>query len=71
MDTFARGLRNAARITEENAFGELLANRYASWKSDFGQLVREGKATLEDCEKVRNCDSTQKATATETEREER
>ncbi len=50
MDSFARGLRNAARIIEENRLPGLVSERYSSFDTGFGKLVEEGKVTLEDCE---------------------
>ncbi len=37
MDTLARGLKNAARIIQDNRIAENLANRYQDWQSDMAQ----------------------------------
>lgn len=51
MDTYARGLLCAAKIIEEGILNSMVERRYASFKTEFGKSVEEGKATLEDCEK--------------------
>jgi len=52
MDTFARGLRIAAKIKTDGKLDGLVNQRYASYQSsDLGKLIRNGKATFEDCEK--------------------
>jgi len=51
MDTFARGLRNAAKLLEEGTFMKMVDDRYASWNSPLGQKVEKGEATLEELEK--------------------
>ncbi|KAG1707826.1 hypothetical protein DVH05_024477 [Phytophthora capsici] len=48
MDCFARGLRQAAKLLEKNELGEMVKQRYASWKSELGERIVEGKATLEE-----------------------
>ena len=50
MDTFARGLRIAAKIREEGTLPKMLKERYASFDSGFGKKVEDGLVTLEDCE---------------------
>ncbi len=50
MDTFARGLISAARILEENIMPAMVASRYSSFDSGFGQRFEAGQLTLEDCE---------------------
>ncbi|ETL77578.1 xylose isomerase [Phytophthora nicotianae CJ01A1] len=48
MDCFARGLRQAAKLLEKNELGEMVKQRYASWKSALGERIEQGKATLEE-----------------------
>ncbi|KAF1791008.1 Xylose isomerase-like, TIM barrel domain [Phytophthora cactorum] len=48
MDCFARGLRQAAKLLEKNELGEMVKQRYASWKSTLGERIEQGKATLEE-----------------------
>jgi xylose isomerase len=50
FDTFARGLRNAARLLEEGVLPNMVKERYSSFDQGFGKLIETGKATLEDCE---------------------
>lgn len=48
MDCFARGLRQAAKLLADNELPALVDARYASWKSDLGERIEAGKATLEE-----------------------
>jgi len=48
MDTFARALRNVARIEAEGTLGRLVNERYLSWNSELGKKVESGNATLEE-----------------------
>lgn len=50
MDTFARGLRNAAKIREEGILPGMVKARYSSFDDGFGKQVEEGTLTLEECE---------------------
>ncbi|KAK8741450.1 hypothetical protein OTU49_002224 [Cherax quadricarinatus] len=50
MDTFARALKNAARMISDGCFARSLQHRYSSYKSGFGERVERNTATLEDCE---------------------
>jgi len=51
MDTFARGLRNAAKIREEGTLPNMVKDRYNSFDGDgFGKKVEDGLLSLEDCE---------------------
>jgi len=50
MDTFARGLKIAAKMIEDGAFAQVIADRYAGWKGELGQQIEAGKATLADLE---------------------
>ncbi|CAD5335167.1 unnamed protein product [Arabidopsis thaliana] len=51
MDTMARGLRNAVKILEEGSLSELVRKRYATWDSELGKQIEEGKADFEYLEK--------------------
>jgi len=50
MDTFARGLKNAAKILDEGVLKEFVETRYHSYKHGFGNKLHKGMATLEECE---------------------
>jgi xylose isomerase len=50
MDALARGLRNAAKLIEDQIYSTAVSSRYFSYNSGFGASVENGKATLEDCE---------------------
>ena len=50
MDAFARGLRNASRILNDNKLPAMVAERYSSFDTGFGAQIESGGATLEDCE---------------------
>ncbi|XP_064102057.1 uncharacterized protein LOC135212497 [Macrobrachium nipponense] len=52
MDTFARGLKNAAKIVSEGVMRKSLLTRYVSWNSGMGARIAAGEATLEECEKL-------------------
>ncbi len=52
MDAFARGLEIAYAIQQDGRLDALVSERYAGWEGGFGQSVRNGSATLEDCEQV-------------------
>jgi len=54
MDTFARGLLNAAAILEKGDLEKLKSHRYSSWDSDLGRQVEEGKCDFETLEKFIN-----------------
>ncbi|MCA5013915.1 MULTISPECIES: xylose isomerase [unclassified Enterococcus] len=47
MDTFARGLKAAAKLKEERFFDELKEQRYASYRSGIGAKILEDQETLE------------------------
>lgn len=50
MDTYAHGLRNAARMIRDGILNDMVKERYASWKdTDIGQRIERGEATLEEC----------------------
>lgn len=48
MDTFAKGLKVAAKLIEENVFEEFKANRYNSYKDGIGKDIVEGKVGFEE-----------------------
>ncbi|MGX2945980.1 xylose isomerase [Enterococcus alishanensis] len=47
MDTFARGLKAAAKLKEDKFFEDLKAERYSSFKSGIGAEIVAGKEDLE------------------------
>ncbi|NLD52087.1 MAG: xylose isomerase, partial [Clostridiales bacterium] len=47
MDSFALGLIKAAAIIEDGRIDSFVKERYASYNSELGRSIREGKATLE------------------------
>lgn len=50
MDSFARGLKNAARMIEDGVLKKHLQVRYSSFSDDIGAKIANGTATLEECE---------------------
>ncbi|MNJ36739.1 xylose isomerase [Paenibacillus bouchesdurhonensis] len=50
MDTFAKGLKVAAKLIEEKFFENLLDERYASFKSGIGADIVSGKANFKTLE---------------------
>mmetsp|Transcript_38154 Transcript_38154/g.46543 ORF Transcript_38154/g.46543 Transcript_38154/m.46543 type:complete len:443 (+) Transcript_38154:80-1408(+) len=50
MDAYALGLRKAAAMVEEGQLSGMVGERYASWETQMGVNIQEGKATLEECE---------------------
>ena len=51
MDTFARALKIAAKITEEGQFDNFVSNRYASFDSGIGASIESGTASLDSLHK--------------------
>ncbi|MBR1563652.1 MAG: xylose isomerase, partial [Ruminococcus sp.] len=51
MDTFALGLRAAAKIIEDGRLDKFVDDRYASWKTGIGKDIIDGKVNMEDLEK--------------------
>lgn len=47
IDTWARALRIAERITRDGAMERIVADRYAAWNSGIGKDIEKGKADLE------------------------
>lgn len=52
MDAFARGLKIAAALRADGRIAEFVKARYATWDSDLGRRIEQGKASLADLEKV-------------------
>ncbi|GMA61336.1 hypothetical protein GCM10025859_17760 [Alicyclobacillus fastidiosus] len=50
MDSFARGLKVAAKLVEERVFDSFIEERYRSYQSGIGQEIVSGKATLQSLE---------------------
>jgi xylose isomerase len=50
MDTFARGLKMAARIRKDGVMTDFIKKRYASWDGGIGQQIEQGKVGLEELE---------------------
>ena len=48
MDTFAKGLRVAAKLLEDKVFENFKANRYRSYTDGIGKKIAERKVTLEE-----------------------
>ena len=51
MDTFALGLKIAAKMIEDGRIDKFVEERYASWSTGIGKDIIDGKATLADLEK--------------------
>lgn len=50
MDAMARGLKAAHAIRTDGRIADFVKERYAGWKSPFGEKVLGGHRTLEQCE---------------------
>lgn len=50
MDVFARGLKVAAAMRADNALGEFIKKRYASWDSGIGAEIEKGKVGFKELE---------------------
>ncbi len=50
MDTFARGLKIAAKIREDGVLADIVKNRYASYDTGIGKSIEDGSATFADLE---------------------
>jgi xylose isomerase len=50
MDTFARGLKAAAKLIEERVLDDIVDNRYRSFQEGIGADIVSGKATLKSLE---------------------
>ena len=51
MDTFALGLKAAAKIIEDGRLDKFVDDRYASWTTGIGADIIAGKADMESLEK--------------------
>jgi xylose isomerase len=51
MDTFARGLKIAARMRADGVIRDFVKKRYASWDTGIGQQIEQGKVGFEELEK--------------------
>lgn len=51
MDTFALGLKAAAKLIEDGRLDKFVDDRYASWTTGIGADIVAGKATMADLEK--------------------
>ena len=51
MDTFALGLRIAAKMIEDGRIDKFVDDRYASWTTGIGADIIAGKVSMEDLEK--------------------
>lgn len=50
MDTFARGLRNAAKVLEEGVLPGMVTDRYSTWDSAGGAKVEAGESSFAEME---------------------
>ena len=50
MDAFARGLKNAAKMTKNKRFEKTVNARYAGWNRVLGKKIESGKAGFEELE---------------------
>ena len=50
MDTFARGLKNAARMIEDKTFEKMVKERYAGWSGELGKNIEAKKIGFEELE---------------------
>jgi len=51
MDTFARGLKSAAKLKEDNFFGDIIDKRYKSYTKGIGKNITSDKENLESLSK--------------------
>ena len=51
MDTFAKGLKVAAKLIEEKVFENVLKERYSSYETGIGKEIVEGKVGLKELSK--------------------
>ncbi|CAL1540062.1 unnamed protein product [Lymnaea stagnalis] len=50
MDTFARGLKAAAKILDDGVISQAVQERYSSYKTGIGAKIEEGTTSLEELE---------------------
>lgn len=48
MDTYAKGLRIATKLIQDNVFEKIIEERYASYKTGIGKDIVEGKVGLKE-----------------------
>lgn len=51
MDTFAWGLRVAAKLIEDRVFIDFIEKKYSSWKNELGEKITKGEIDFEGLEK--------------------
>lgn len=52
MDSFALGLKIAAKLLDDGRLEEFVNQRYASWNSDLGRNIQNGQVTLQELEQI-------------------
>ncbi|MEM1227048.1 MAG: xylose isomerase [Planctomycetota bacterium] len=52
MDAFARGLKVAAKMLQDDALGAVVSERYGSWDSDLGTSIESGCMTFPQLEQL-------------------
>lgn len=50
MDTFARGLRNAAKLVSDGRFEAAVGSRYGTYDSGIGEKIDKGETSFEELE---------------------
>jgi xylose isomerase len=50
MDTFARGLKIAAKMIKDKTYENVITERYMGWSGDLGQKIENNQVGLEDLE---------------------
>ncbi|KAB7505110.1 Xylose isomerase, partial [Armadillidium nasatum] len=50
MDTYARALKNAARMLTDGCFARSIQQRYITYKSSIGERLDKGNCVFEECE---------------------
>jgi len=60
MDTFAKGLKVAAKLYEDKVLEEFVAKRYSSYNSGIGKKIRDKEVSFKELEKyaLGNCEIT-------------
>lgn len=52
MDTFARGLKIAAKIRQDNRINEFVNERYSSWDGELGQKIEKRQIGFKELEQI-------------------
>ena len=52
MDTFARGLKIAAKVRADGRLADFVKQRYSSWDSELGKKIEKGKSSFEELEPI-------------------